>query len=244
MPERISKEWDFFISHASEDKQQAALPLTAELENREFKVWLDKFVLQPGEPVEEKISAGLNNCYYGIVVLSPNFLRKDWPTRELNTLLAVEKIDARRRILTIRHNISKEQLGRLAPRMVTRTNISTGIGMKSICNKIQEEIIASATGHDIEPTQHDPATPFPMFRALGVLKCKNKNCSWEVPAEIMSLLGRDPGPEFSVARRDVGWCVVCGSCGETSLGPASPQEVKKIVSLVTIGGIWAPEKNR
>lgn len=49
------------------------------------------------------------NSDYGIVVLSPNFIQKDWPEYELRGLFAKE-IGANKIILPIWHQIDREQL--------------------------------------------------------------------------------------------------------------------------------------
>jgi|688.fasta_scaffold108812_2 hypothetical protein len=40
--------WDVFISHASEDKETAARPLTAALEQRGVRVWLNENTMRVG----------------------------------------------------------------------------------------------------------------------------------------------------------------------------------------------------
>ena len=40
---------DFFICHASEDKDAVARPLAEELQSRGFSVWYDEFELDVGD---------------------------------------------------------------------------------------------------------------------------------------------------------------------------------------------------
>ena len=89
----MRKTWDFFISYASEDRTAAANPIEAELTKRGFAVWLDHKVLSEARKLVEEIHTGLSNCHYGIIILSPRFLSKDWPMRELDTLFAIESIE-------------------------------------------------------------------------------------------------------------------------------------------------------
>jgi hypothetical protein len=44
----MAAEWDFFISHASEDKAAVARPLAEELVRAGFRVWLDVFEIKVG----------------------------------------------------------------------------------------------------------------------------------------------------------------------------------------------------
>ena len=55
------KEWDVFISHASEDKEEFVRPLAHLLEERGFKVWYDEFTIKPGDRISASISKGLAN---------------------------------------------------------------------------------------------------------------------------------------------------------------------------------------
>ena len=84
------KQWDAFISHASEDKD-VVVPLAEALRSAGLKIWLDQQVLRLGDSLREKIDEGLADSRFGIVVLSPSFLAKRWPKRELNGMMAVEE---------------------------------------------------------------------------------------------------------------------------------------------------------
>ena len=68
--------YDFFISHASEDKDSFVRPLAQELVDRGYKVWYDEFSLKVGDSIIQNISDGIQNSLYGILVLSKNFFSK------------------------------------------------------------------------------------------------------------------------------------------------------------------------
>ena len=84
------KTWDVFISHASEDKDAVAVPLARALQNAGLRVWLDMQELDIGDSLREKIDEGLSFSQFGVVIISPSFLSKLWPKRELNGLFALE----------------------------------------------------------------------------------------------------------------------------------------------------------
>ena len=79
-------EYDFFICHASEDKDDVARPLAAKLTAEGSSAWYDETELTIGDSLREKIDHGLANSRYGIAILSPKFFEKDWPQKELNGL--------------------------------------------------------------------------------------------------------------------------------------------------------------
>jgi hypothetical protein len=47
--------YDFFICHASEDKDDVAMPLFEELKNRGYEVWYDEFSLRVGDDLRREI---------------------------------------------------------------------------------------------------------------------------------------------------------------------------------------------
>ena len=67
--------WDFFISHASEDKPLIAAPLAHYLDSVSFSTWYDDFCRNVGDSLTDAISKGLQSARYGIVTLSPDFFR-------------------------------------------------------------------------------------------------------------------------------------------------------------------------
>src|SRR5208282_2561990 len=94
MGDAVRKRWDFFVSYASQDRETAAEPVAGALTNRGFAVWLDRWIIsEDASRLQEQIQHGLSECHYGIVIVSPWFLQKDWPMRELDTLLAIETIE-------------------------------------------------------------------------------------------------------------------------------------------------------
>jgi hypothetical protein len=55
-------QWDVFISHATEDKDEVARPLAQALHNAGLRVWLDENELQLGDSLRAKIDHGLANA--------------------------------------------------------------------------------------------------------------------------------------------------------------------------------------
>ena len=83
MVETLNGEWDVFISHASEDKDDFVRPLAEDLEQRGLRVWFDESTLRVGDSLRRSIDRGLAQSRFGIVVLSPYFstsngLRMNW----------------------------------------------------------------------------------------------------------------------------------------------------------------------
>lgn len=81
---------DVFICHASEDKPLVVEPLVNALQQVNISCWYDKVEIKWGDSITQKVDEGLRISRYVIVVLSAAFLNKNWPQRELYSVLNVE----------------------------------------------------------------------------------------------------------------------------------------------------------
>lgn len=123
----VEKEFDFFISHASEDKDDIVRKLAEALKESGFKVWYDEFELNVGDSLREKIDIGLKNSQYGIVVISPAFVnKKRWTEYELNGMVARE-MNGHKVILPIWHKISKDEVLQFSPTLADKMALNTAI---------------------------------------------------------------------------------------------------------------------
>lgn len=113
-------QYDVFICHASEDKESFVEPLARALRDAGVNAWYDKFVLDWGDSLRSAIDRGLANSRYGIVVLSPAFLkRKKWTEHEFDGLFAREN-SGNKVILPIWHDIKREDLLVYGPSLADR----------------------------------------------------------------------------------------------------------------------------
>ena len=102
-------QYDVFLSHASEDKEDVARPLALLLHERGLRVWFDEFELKIGDNLVAKLNAGISGSRFGILVLSKDFFGKDWTNYELDALenLAVTED---RILFPIWHNITAQEV--------------------------------------------------------------------------------------------------------------------------------------
>lgn len=114
MKKRTS-EWDVFISHASEDKEEVARPLARWLEHDYgFKVWFDELELKVGDSLRRSIDYGLANSRFGVVIISKDFISKQWPQEEL-AALATKEVDGKKVILPIWHGVTAAEVREWSP---------------------------------------------------------------------------------------------------------------------------------
>lgn len=125
------EKYDFFISHASEDKKVFVRQLAESLQSKGARVWYDEFTLELGDSLRRKIDQGLAGSRFGIVVLSEYFFKKEWPQRELDGLFALETATPdQKRILPIWHKVSKDEVASYSPILADKIALNTS--MKSI----------------------------------------------------------------------------------------------------------------
>jgi hypothetical protein len=158
MPERIV--WDVFISHASEDKDDFVRPLARGLGDRGLNVWFDEYTLTVGDSLRRSIDRGLAGSRFGIVVISPDFLHKEWPQRELDGLVARE-IGGGKVILPVWHNISAEQIRQYSPTLADRLAVSSARGLDHVIAELMRVIEqADATGGATRAAAQRPPVDF------------------------------------------------------------------------------------
>jgi formylglycine-generating enzyme required for sulfatase activity len=128
-------DWDVFISHAWEDKEDIAGPLAEALRRKGLRVWYDEFTLTLGDSLRRSIDRGLAQSRYGVVILSPHFFAKEWPQKELDGLAARED-GSGKVILPIWHNVTREEVSRFSPTLADRLAVSTAKGLDAVVEEI------------------------------------------------------------------------------------------------------------
>jgi hypothetical protein len=117
---------DVFISHASEDKDGFVRELATKLTDQGLAVWYDEFSLVWGDSLRRDIDRGLAASRFGIVVLSENFFKKEWPQRELDGLVQLE-MAGQSRILPIWHKVSKDEVAKFSPTLADKLALNTAV---------------------------------------------------------------------------------------------------------------------
>jgi len=119
-----AKEFDVFISHASEDKDAVVRPLAKALVAGGLRVWYDEFELRIGDSLRRKIDKGLANSRFGVVVLSRSFFGKGWPNYELDGLVT-RAVSGDQVLLPVWHEMTKRELVEFSPSLADKLARST-----------------------------------------------------------------------------------------------------------------------
>ena len=135
-PAEDRSEFDVFVSHATEDKEQFVRPLAHALRSRGLTVWYDEFELRVGNSLRRSIDTGIARSRFGLVVLSPAFFAKGWPQYELDGLVTMA-VDDRQIILPIWHELSKDEVLQHSPSLADKVALRTS---EHSTEEIAEEI--------------------------------------------------------------------------------------------------------
>jgi len=114
---------DVFLSHAWDDRKEAAKELHDLLEARGVSVWFSEKDVLLGSPLLREIDRGLAKSRVGIVLVTPALLRRlqgeGIADKELSALLA------RDLLVPIVHNTTYEELREVSPLLGSRSGLST-----------------------------------------------------------------------------------------------------------------------
>jgi len=157
-PER---EYDVFISHASEDRSEA-VRLAQQLERLGLRVWHDAGEITVGDSLRKVIDRGLLSSRFGVVILSRSFFRKKWTQYELDGLLA-KSDGSTKTILPVWHKVSKDEVVGFSPGLGGLAAVSTARGMREVARQIARAVL-----------RESPLVPFPPppRRWLGAAKLR------------------------------------------------------------------------
>jgi hypothetical protein len=133
-------DYDLFVSHASEDKDDFVRPLVERLEEEHLTVWYDETELKPGDRLVRSIERGLSRSRFGLVVISPAFLRRNWPRVELDALTNREIATGEGVLLPVWLGVDAETVMGYSPLLADRVAIIGSRGIDYAVSRVREVI--------------------------------------------------------------------------------------------------------
>lgn len=103
-------EFDVFVSHADANKGEFVDSLYARLKDLGIRIWYDSQSIEWGDSLKEKIGEGLQRCRFGIVVLSPEFIGREWTEKELAELLGRQNASHQKVVLPLLYNLTVDEM--------------------------------------------------------------------------------------------------------------------------------------
>lgn len=139
MEEENVPEYDVFVSHAWEDKEDFVDDFVDALRNLGIKVWYDTSQIKWGDSMRERIDDGLKKSRFGVAILSPNYIaeNKYWTKAELDGLFQLESVNGKT-LLPIWHNLTKQQVMNYSPIIANKKAMTTAL---MTAQEIAEELL-------------------------------------------------------------------------------------------------------
>lgn len=128
--------YDIFICHASEDKEEVALPLYESLKERKINAFIDCFAIKWGDSLVAKINTALQKSKYVIAIISENSVDKSWPMKELNAVLSTEIASEQTKLLPLMVGDGDALIEKL-PLLADKLFVSYDNNIKEIAEKIE-----------------------------------------------------------------------------------------------------------
>jgi hypothetical protein len=125
--------WDFFVSHATADKESVVLPLVTALRRRGQRVWYDDLEIKPADDLPTVIKRGIDSSLFGIAVVSRSFFGRRWTEAEIEALM-------RRRIFLVLYGVTAEDLATIRPTLADRYAVPFHLGVEKVADKLIEAI--------------------------------------------------------------------------------------------------------
>lgn len=124
--ENSMEEYDVFVSHAWEDKEDFVDDLVDALRKLNIKVWYDTNQMKWGDSMRKRIDDGLKKSRFGVAILSPDYIAegKYWTKAELDGLFQLESISGKM-LLPIWHNLNKTDVMAFSPIIASRFAMTT-----------------------------------------------------------------------------------------------------------------------
>ena len=132
-------EYDVFVSHAWEDKEDFVDAFVKDLTALNIKVWYDTSQIKWGDSMRERIDDGLKKSRFGVVVLSPSYIaeNKYWTKAELDGLFQLESVNGKT-LLPIWHKLTKQQVMNYSPIIANKKAMTTA---SMTAQEIAEELL-------------------------------------------------------------------------------------------------------
>jgi len=131
--------YDVFISHAVEDKLSIADELNQTLKKLGLNVWYSGDELLMGDSILNAVNGAITSSMFGIVIISPNYLRKRWTMVEMQALFARENSSIKC-ILPVWHQVGYLDIIERLPLLADRFAISSQKGTQAIADHVVKAI--------------------------------------------------------------------------------------------------------
>jgi hypothetical protein len=132
-----------FVSYAGEDRDVAE-SIARDLNQMGIPTFYDRDSLNPGDSIVDQVHKALAQVDFGVLVISPSFLEKNWPRQETRQLVR-NYIDGRTRLLPVWHNVSYEQVDERQPALADIWAVNTEDGLRAVVRGLAGQMMKDTT---------------------------------------------------------------------------------------------------
>lgn len=132
-------EAEVFVSYASGDREVAEA-IARGLTELGIPTFFDRFSIEVGESVVESVQRGLASAKFGVIVVSPDSLTKNWPRAEVKQLMRAQ-IEDRTRLLPVWHNVTAAEVREHQPGLEDVWAANTAAGLRAVIRTLAVRIV-------------------------------------------------------------------------------------------------------
>lgn len=133
------KNYDLFISHASQNKDEFVREFAKILDRAGFRSFYDEISIGVGDSIGSSIDRGLYHSNSAVVVITPEFLNRPWPRTELDAILNLV-ISADRVLIPIWLRVNYDDVVQVSPILADRKAIIHGGSVEETATQVQRLI--------------------------------------------------------------------------------------------------------
>lgn len=148
-------DYDVFISHASEDKDEIARPIFEACTKLGLKVFLDEAHIGWGQSFTQKINTALGSARTILAIVSNTSVSKEWPIVEVNTALSLE-VNGQKKVVPL--IVGKPDLTKL-PLIRGKDAMTWSGDAMAVAKRLQAAVSGNAPRRPAAPRQVMPPRP-------------------------------------------------------------------------------------
>ncbi len=167
----MKKPYHVFISYAVED-EALATAISDALRWRGLTVWFAPLSLKFGDKLLDSINAGLASSEYGLIILSPTYIRKKWTGYELD-ILHRQHIENDKKLFPLWHEIDKPELDAWNLGLSGIYAMNSKAGADKIAKNLAEVIYNGSPTVGVIPIYENPQWRF--LQGQGELLANSEN---------------------------------------------------------------------
>jgi hypothetical protein len=132
-----------FVSYAGEDREVAEA-IARDLTQLGIPTFYDRDSLEVGDSIVDRVHEALEQADIGVLIVSPDFLEKDWPQQETRRLVR-SYIAGNTRLLPVWHNVTYDEVRERQPALDDIWAANTENGLRAVVRELAAQVIEAPT---------------------------------------------------------------------------------------------------